>query len=275
MVRRGLVNGSDTHFLRPWYVVSAMPENKSAEKLVSTRTKRNCEVDPVERLSKVHLPPPANPTKPLTPFSIRDILNSKSPSRRYHRWSKEADHHHVAVQPCRPHGSRHVTATSSQMTPDSPLDALEELTQETFKGLEENIIKTAEAAKDGKKSHLNLFSQRNSSSRKKRKSRTAFTNQQLFELERRFMYQKYLSPGDRDEIASSLGLSSSQVITWFQNRRAKLKRDVEELNNDLSAAKTLTTESHDDDDEDDDNGSVNDGEEDITIDESCSDTSMK
>merc|ERR1712111_106817 len=35
--------------------------------------------------------------------------------------------------------------------------------------------------------------------KKKRKSRTAFTNHQIFELEKRFLYQKYLSPADRDE----------------------------------------------------------------------------
>jgi len=33
-----------------------------------------------------------------------------------------------------------------------------------------------------------------------------------------------------------------QVITWFQNRRAKLKRDVEELKADMKAAKALGTE---------------------------------
>jgi len=32
------------------------------------------------------------------------------------------------------------------------------------------------------------------------------------------------------------------VITWFQNRRAKLKRDVEELKADMKAAKALGTE---------------------------------
>ncbi|KAI5693781.1 hypothetical protein M8J75_005589 [Diaphorina citri] len=64
--------------------------------------------------------------------------------------------------------------------------------------------------------------------KKKRKSRTAFTNHQIFELEKRFLYQKYLSPADRDEIAASLGLSNAQVITWFQNRRAKQKRDLQE-----------------------------------------------
>ena len=79
-------------------------------------------------------------------------------------------------------------------------------------------------------------------SKKRRKSRTAFTNQQIYELEKRFLYQKYLTPTDRDEIALSLGLSNAQVITWFQNRRAKLKRDLEERRADVTAA-TNTTES--------------------------------
>lgn len=56
-------------------------------------------------------------------------------------------------------------------------------------------------------------------------------------MERRFIYQKYLSPADRDEIAAQLGLSNAQVITWFQNRRAKLKRDMEELKKDVESSK--------------------------------------
>jgi len=47
--------------------------------------------------------------------------------------------------------------------------------------------------------------------KKKRKSRTAFTNHQIFELEKRFLYQKYLSPADRDDIAQQLGLTNAQV----------------------------------------------------------------
>lgn len=63
---------------------------------------------------------------------------------------------------------------------------------------------------------------------KKRKPRTAFTQQQLYELERRFQKDKYLSPGDRVLLATSLGLETIQVVLWFQNRRAKHKREVEE-----------------------------------------------
>lgn len=76
-------------------------------------------------------------------------------------------------------------------------------------------------------------------SKKRRKSRTAFTNHQIYELEKRFLYQKYLSPADRDHIAAQLGLSNAQVITWFQNRRAKLKRDLEEMKADVESLKKL------------------------------------
>ncbi|KAI8478727.1 Transcription factor lbx1 [Branchiostoma belcheri] len=85
---------------------------------------------------------------------------------------------------------------------------------------------------------MGLFSNRQPP-KKRRKSRTAFTNHQIYELEKRFLYQKYLSPADRDQIAQSLGLTNAQVITWFQNRRAKLKRDLDELKADMTAAKLL------------------------------------
>lgn len=86
------------------------------------------------------------------------------------------------------------------------------------------------------------FNSKSQSTKKRRKSRTAFTNKQIYELEKRFLYQKYLTPVDRDEIAQSLGLTNAQVITWFQNRRAKLKRDMEELKADVTAAKALGPE---------------------------------
>ncbi|OAF66570.1 Ladybird homeobox protein 2 [Intoshia linei] len=76
-----------------------------------------------------------------------------------------------------------------------------------------------------------------STRRKRRKCRTAFSSDQINQLERRFLYQKYLTPHDRDQIAKTLQLSNTQVITWFQNRRAKLKRDIEEIKTELSTMK--------------------------------------
>ncbi|XP_058812309.1 homeobox protein B-H1-like [Topomyia yanbarensis] len=113
----------------------------------------------------------------------------------------------------------------------TPLDALFQMTNKNFD----------EANEDGEQSHLNLFANR-PQPKKKRKSRTAFTNHQIFELEKRFLYQKYLSPSDRDEIAAALGLSNAQVITWFQNRRAKLKRDMEELKKDVETVKIMSAQ---------------------------------
>uniref|UniRef100_A0A8C2YVB8 Ladybird homeobox 1a n=1 Tax=Cyclopterus lumpus TaxID=8103 RepID=A0A8C2YVB8_CYCLU len=119
------------------------------------------------------------------------------------------------------------------LTQTSPLCALEELASKTFKGLEVSVLQAAEG-RDG----MTLFGQR-STPKKRRKSRTAFTNHQIYELEKRFLYQKYLSPADRDQIAQQLGLTNAQVITWFQNRRAKLKRDLEEMKADVESAKAI------------------------------------
>lgn len=108
------------------------------------------------------------------------------------------------------------------------------MTSKAFEGLE-----SGERGSDASRENGGSFNGRQPV-KKKRKSRTAFTNHQIFELEKRFLYQKYLSPADRDEIAQSLGLTNAQVITWFQNRRAKLKRDMEELKKDMDAAKIHT-----------------------------------
>lgn len=59
---------------------------------------------------------------------------------------------------------------------------------------------------------------------RKKRSRAAFSHAQVFELERRFRHQRYLSGPERADLANALKLTETQVKIWFQNRRYKTKR---------------------------------------------------
>jgi hypothetical protein len=63
---------------------------------------------------------------------------------------------------------------------------------------------------------------------KPKKPRTTFTDMQIFQLERMFETQKYLSSVERHQLADLLNLTDTQVKTWFQNRRMKFKRQHNE-----------------------------------------------
>ncbi|KAM7408734.1 hypothetical protein PAMA_002452 [Pampus argenteus] len=58
----------------------------------------------------------------------------------------------------------------------------------------------------------------------KKRSRAAFSHAQVYELERRFNTQRYLSGPERADLAGTLKLTETQVKIWFQNRRYKTKR---------------------------------------------------
>ncbi|XP_067681018.1 thyroid transcription factor 1-like [Haliotis asinina] len=58
----------------------------------------------------------------------------------------------------------------------------------------------------------------------RRKRRVLFSQAQVYELERRFKQQKYLSAPEREHLSSMINLTPTQVKIWFQNHRYKCKR---------------------------------------------------
>lgn len=65
---------------------------------------------------------------------------------------------------------------------------------------------------------------------RKKRSRAAFSHVQVYELERRFNHQRYLSGPERSDLARRLRLTETQVKIWFQNRRYKAKRKLIQQN---------------------------------------------
>lgn len=60
----------------------------------------------------------------------------------------------------------------------------------------------------------------------RRKPRVLFSQAQVYELERRFKQQKYLSAPEREHLANMLKLTPNQVKIWFQNKRYKCKKQA-------------------------------------------------
>ncbi|KAI6176960.1 Homeotic protein distal-less [Aphelenchoides bicaudatus] len=89
----------------------------------------------------------------------------------------------------------------------------------------------------------------NSKGKKTRKPRTIYSSTQLAQLQKRFESAQYLALPDRAELASSLGLSQTQVKIWFQNRRSKCKKL---RRNGGSGLMDRSSEDNDDDDQNQD-----------------------
>ncbi|KAK6733905.1 hypothetical protein RB195_017583 [Necator americanus] len=74
---------------------------------------------------------------------------------------------------------------------------------------------------------------------KTRRKRTTFTQHQATILEREYLSEHYMIRDKRAQLAESLGLSEAQVKTWFQNRRAKDKREKKSDSPHRSPAESL------------------------------------
>ncbi|XP_076811785.1 uncharacterized protein LOC143458799 [Clavelina lepadiformis] len=99
----------------------------------------------------------------------------------------------------------------------------ESITQITDSEKSDNLSNCS-ASPDGDNKKKNPEDSLKSRHRSRRKPRVLFSQAQVFELERRFKQQRYLSAPEREHLAQLLKLTSTQVKIWFQNRRYKCKR---------------------------------------------------
>ncbi|KAI4460731.1 homeobox protein nkx [Holotrichia oblita] len=136
-------------------------------------------------------------TPSVTPFSINDILNDKKSPQPT---PEEIEIQEKALDMSKP--NRSFKDTTAGFSGYSSLPEYQHL----------NSGQSEETDRDP-----------NQSGRKKR-SRAAFTHAQVFELERRFSQQRYLSGPERADLAQALKLTETQVKIWYQNRRYKTKR---------------------------------------------------
>uniref|UniRef100_A0A8C3TCL2 Homeobox domain-containing protein n=1 Tax=Chelydra serpentina TaxID=8475 RepID=A0A8C3TCL2_CHESE len=76
----------------------------------------------------------------------------------------------------------------------------------------------------------------------RRKRRVLFSQAQVYELEKRFELQKYLTAPEREHLAKVTHLTPNQVKIWFQNHRYKMKRQAKQR--DLEQPRSPISELH-------------------------------
>ncbi|XP_066928969.1 homeobox protein Hox-A7-like [Clytia hemisphaerica] len=58
-----------------------------------------------------------------------------------------------------------------------------------------------------------------------KRKRTSYTRRQIYDLEKEFAKNRYITRERRIEMSLQLNLTERQIKTWFQNRRMKTKRE--------------------------------------------------
>ena len=62
--------------------------------------------------------------------------------------------------------------------------------------------------------------------RKPQRTRTFFTHRQVLVLEMEYRVNEYISNDIRSRLSNILNIDESKITVWFQNRRARERRNI-------------------------------------------------
>ncbi|KAJ8683595.1 hypothetical protein QAD02_019387 [Eretmocerus hayati] len=170
-----------------------------------------------------------------TPFSVRDILSA---DQEIDNMDCYQTHQHTNIQ-TQMNGQIHQSCYGYNMIQDNDwrVDKIKEENMSSYPNYNDvnhvhqlsqvvPAFQETPVVEDGNlvTSSKTELRKNHSGKRTKRKPRVLFSQTQVYELEQRFKQQRYLSAPEREMLAQSLKLTSTQVKIWFQNRRYKNKR---------------------------------------------------
>ncbi|KAM9324824.1 homeobox protein Nkx-2.3 [Gastrophryne carolinensis] len=187
-----------------------------------------------------------------TPFSVKDILNREPAARN--PLAPELDDFHPAASCMLAERSAYTPAEDKlAYLSEGPGEVLAAISPDCYAALrdpgpareppEDEPEEEDDESLLGEPAHQACYLKKEERSeetdrpkaRSRRKPRVLFSQAQVFELERRFKQQRYLSAPEREHLASSLKLTSTQVKIWFQNRRYKCKRQRQDKSLELGS----------------------------------------
>ncbi|KAL7990494.1 hypothetical protein Chor_013924 [Crotalus horridus] len=168
------------------------------------------------------------------PFSVEWLSQSSRPSSRHAQSRPEAKESGRAQQDNPP--AREKTQSEGMLVepPPGPLPSLQKNRPplpSSSTAASQMVWSTTECGSDGEGNFSECQTPEDGGSRNAntRRLRTAFSLEQIGTLESSFKRHKYLGAAERRKLASKMQLSEVQIKTWFQNRRMKLKRQLQEM----------------------------------------------